>query len=168
MVAGQVATSLSGSLPGNLLLSCPEMLIFTGFVVIFITTDNESNKKFKENRKSKNNKPDIRLQVLRCSLPDFVADSLCLAFFMEVMLMAKNKTSIKVTAVFDGELDATDVFVSLIARQYAEKYHNKDSKNIHHENVYSENIPKDFLAKSQGKAYNDTKVQKSQPSGLCG
>ena len=33
--------------------------------------------------------------------------------------MAKNKTSINVTAVFDGELDATDVFVSLIARQYA-------------------------------------------------
>lgn len=172
MVAGQVATSLSGSLPGNLLLSCPEMLIFTGFVVIFITTDNESNKKFKENRKSKNNKPDIRLQVLRCPLPDFVADSLCLAFFMEVMLMAKNKTSIKVTTVFDGELDATDVFVSLIARQYArqyaEKYHNKDSKNIHHENVYSENIPKDFLVKSQRKAYNDSEVQKSQPSGLCG
>lgn len=162
MVAGQVATSLSGSLPGNLLLSCPEMLIYTGFVVIFITTDNESNKKFKENRKSKNNKPDIRLQVLRCSLPDFVADSLCLAFFMEVMLMAKNKTSIKVTAVFDGELDATDVFVSLIARQYAgqyaEKYHNEGSKNI----------SKDFLAKPQDKAYNDSEVQKSQPSGLCG
>ena len=86
--------------------------------------------------------------------------------------MAKNKTSIKVTTVFDGELDATDVFVSLIARQYArqyaEKYHNKDSKNIHHENVYSENIPKDFLVKSQRKAYNDSEVQKSQPSGLCG
>ena len=138
------------------------MLIFTGFVVIFITTDNESNKKFKENRKKKNNKPDIRLQVLRCPLPDFVADSLCLAFFMEVMLMAKNKTSIKVTAVFDGELDATDVFVSLIARQYArqyaEKYHNKDSVNI----------TKDFLAKSRDKAYNNSEVQKSQPSGLCG
>lgn len=72
--------------------------------------------------------------------------------------MAKNKTSIKVTAVFDGELDATDVFVSLIARQYAEKYHNKDSVNI----------TKDFLAKSQDKAYNDSEVQKSQPSGLCG
>ena len=81
---------------------------------------------------------------------------------VEVMLMAKNKTSIKVTAVFDGELDATDVFVSLIARQYArqyaEKYHNKDSVNI----------IKDFLAKSQDKAYNNSEVQKSQPSGLCG
>ncbi len=28
--------------------------------------------------------------------------------------MAKNKTEIHVTTVFDGELDATDVFVSLI------------------------------------------------------
>ena len=87
---------------------------------------------------------------------------------VEVMLMAKNKTSIKVTAVFDGELDATDVFVSLIARQYAEKYHNEGSKNIHSENVYSKNISKDFLANSQDKAYNDSEVQKSQPSGLCG
>ncbi len=40
--------------------------------------------------------------------------------------MAKNKTSINVTAVYDGELDATDVFVSLIAQ----KYHNKGSENI--------------------------------------
>ena len=29
--------------------------------------------------------------------------------------MAKTKTEIHVTTVFDGELDATDVFVSLIA-----------------------------------------------------
>ena len=168
MVVGQVATSLPGSLLGNPFPSCPEMLIFTGFVVIFITTDNESNKKFKENRKSKNNKPDIRLQVLRCPLPDFVADSLCLAFFMEVMHMAKNKTSINVTAVFDGELDATEVFVSLIAQKYAGKYHDKGSENIHSENVYSKNISKDFLVKSQDTVYNDSEVQKSQPSGLCG
>ena len=73
-----------------MLLSCPEMLIFTGFVVIFITTDNESNKKFQENRKKKNNKPDIRLQVLWGSLPDFVADSLCLALFMHTGANAKN------------------------------------------------------------------------------
>lgn len=76
--------------------------------------------------------------------------------------MAKNKTSIKVTAVFDGELDATDVFVSLIARkyarQYAGKYHDKGS----------ENISKDYLVKSQDTVYNDSEVQKSQPSGLCG
>ncbi len=31
--------------------------------------------------------------------------------------MAKSKTEIHVTTVFDGELDATDVFVSLIAKQ---------------------------------------------------
>ena len=57
----------------------------------FITTDNESNRKFKENRKSKNDRLDIRLQVLRCPLPDFVAVSLCPALFMEVMLMADKK-----------------------------------------------------------------------------
>ena len=32
--------------------------------------------------------------------------------------MAKNKTEIHVTTVFDGELDATDVFVSLIVQKY--------------------------------------------------
>ena len=32
--------------------------------------------------------------------------------------MAKNKTKIEVTTVFDGELDATDVFVSLISQRY--------------------------------------------------
>lgn len=77
--------------------------------------------------------------------------------------MAKNKTSINVTAVFDGELDATEVFVSLIAQKYAGKYHDKGSENIH-----SENNSKDFLAKSQDTVYNDSEVQKSQPSGLCG
>lgn len=82
--------------------------------------------------------------------------------------MAKNKTSINVTAVFDGELDATDVFVSLIAQKYAGKCHDKGSENIHSENVYSKNISKDFLVKSQDTVYNDSEVQKSQPSGLCG
>ena len=32
--------------------------------------------------------------------------------------MAKNKTEIHVTTVFDGELDANDVFVSLISQKY--------------------------------------------------
>ena len=91
--------------------------------------------------------------------------------------MAKNKTSIKVTAVFNGELDATDVFVSLIARkyarQYAGKYHdigseNIHSKNVHSESIHGENISKDYLVKSQDTVYNDSEVQKSQPSGLCG
>ena len=35
--------------------------------------------------------------------------------------MAKNKTEIHVTTVFDGELDATDVFVSLIAQKHTRK-----------------------------------------------
>ena len=35
--------------------------------------------------------------------------------------MAKSRTEIHVTTVFDGELDATDVFVSLIAQKYSQK-----------------------------------------------
>ena len=35
--------------------------------------------------------------------------------------MAKSKTEIHVTTVFDGELDATDVFVSLIAQKYSQR-----------------------------------------------
>ena len=35
--------------------------------------------------------------------------------------MAKNKTEIHVTARFDGELDAADVFVSLIAQKHTRK-----------------------------------------------
>ena len=34
--------------------------------------------------------------------------------------MAKNRTEIHVTTVFDGELDAADVFVSLIAQKYGQ------------------------------------------------
>ena len=56
--------------------------------------------------------------------------------------MAKNKTEIHVTTVFDGELDATDVFVSLISQKYG---------------------------KTNAKEYKEDEVQKSQiPSGLCG
>ncbi|SCI60848.1 Uncharacterised protein [uncultured Clostridium sp.] len=36
--------------------------------------------------------------------------------------MAKTKTEIHVTTVFDGELDATDVFVSLIAVNWKIKF----------------------------------------------
>ncbi|RGD96869.1 hypothetical protein DWZ16_10330 [Clostridium sp. AF29-8BH] len=65
--------------------------------------------------------------------------------------MAKNKTEIHVTAVFDGELDATDVFVSLIAQRYG----GKDKRNN--------------LAKTQEIEYNKDTVQKTDvPSGLCG
>ena len=65
--------------------------------------------------------------------------------------MAKAKTEIHVTAVFDGELDAADVFVSLIAQKYGQ------------------NTSKDNLVKTQEKEYNQGEVQKNRvPSGLCG
>ena len=65
--------------------------------------------------------------------------------------MAKNKTEIHVTTVFDGELDATDVFVSLIAQKHSRK------------------IDKEYLAKSQEIGYNKDEVQSDRvPSGLCG
>lgn len=65
--------------------------------------------------------------------------------------MAKNKTEIHVTTIFDGELDATDVFVSLIAQKHSRK------------------ADKEYLAKSQEMRYNKDEVQKNRvPSGLCG
>ena len=64
---------------------------------------------------------------------------------------AKNKTEIHVTTVFDGELDATDVFVSLISQKYGKTN------------------TKEYLAKKKDLKYNEDEVQKSQiPSGLCG
>lgn len=50
--------------------------------------------------------------------------------------MAKTKTEIHVTTVFDGELDAADVFVSLIAQKYGQ------------------NTGKENLAKTQDLGYN--------------
>ena len=65
--------------------------------------------------------------------------------------MAKNRTEIHVTTVFDGELDATDVFVSLIAQKHSRK------------------INKEYLAKTQEMSYNKDEVQSDRvPSGLCG
>ena len=65
--------------------------------------------------------------------------------------MAKAKTEIHVTTVFDGELDAADVFVSLIAQKYGQ------------------NTGKDNLVKTQDREYNEDKVQSDRvPSGLCG
>ncbi len=65
--------------------------------------------------------------------------------------MAKNKTEIHVTTVFDGELDATDVFVSLIAQNHSRK------------------INKEYLAQAQEMRYNKDEVQSDRvPSGLCG
>ena len=65
--------------------------------------------------------------------------------------MAKTKTEIHVTTVFDGELDAADVFVSLIAQKYGQ------------------DTGKRNLVKKQEMEYNKDKVQKNRvPSGLCG
>ena len=65
--------------------------------------------------------------------------------------MAKNKTEIHVTTVFDGELDATDVFVSLIAQKHSRK------------------TEKEYLAKKQEMRYNKDEVPSDRvPSGLCG
>ena len=65
--------------------------------------------------------------------------------------MAKNRTEIHVTTVFDGELDAPDVFVSLIAQKHSRK------------------INKEYLDKTQEMSYNKDEVQSDHvPSGLCG
>ena len=65
--------------------------------------------------------------------------------------MAKNKTEIHVITVFDGELDATDVFVSLIAQKHSRK------------------MEKEYLAKKQEMRYNKDEVHSDRvPSGLCG
>ncbi len=65
--------------------------------------------------------------------------------------MAKNKTEIHVTTVFDGEQDATDVFVSLIAQKHTRK------------------TDKEYLAKTQEMRYNKNEAPCDRvPSGLCG
>ena len=52
-------------------------------------------------------------------------------------LWQKNKTEIHVTTVFDGELDATDVFVSLISQKYGKTN------------------TKEYLAKRKDMSYNE-------------
>ena len=65
--------------------------------------------------------------------------------------MAKTKTEIHVTTAFDGELDAADVFVSLIAQ------------------TYGQNTGKENLAKTQDLGYNKDDVHKNPvPLGVCG
>ena len=65
--------------------------------------------------------------------------------------MAKTKQRFMLQTVFDGELDATDVFVSLISQKYGKTN------------------TKEYLAKRKDMSYNEDEVQKSQiPSGLCG
>ena len=69
--------------------------------------------------------------------------------------MAKNQTRLDVITVFDGELDATDVFVSLIAQKHSHKFSGESDKNN--------------LAKTQELCYTKDKVQVTGvPSGLCG
>ena len=69
--------------------------------------------------------------------------------------MAKNKTRIDVITVFDGELDATDVFVSLLAQKHSQKFSGVSDKNN--------------LVKTQELCYTKDKVQVTGvPSGLCG
>ena len=57
--------------------------------------------------------------------------------------MAKTKTEIHVTTVFDGELDAADVFVSLIAQKYGQ------------------NTGKENLAKTQDLGYIKTRFRRT-------
>ena len=65
--------------------------------------------------------------------------------------MAKNKTEIHVTTVFDGELEATAVFVSMISQKYG-------TTNT-----------KEYIAKKKELKYNEYEFQKIRiPSGWCG
>ena len=61
--------------------------------------------------------------------------------------MAKNKTEIHVTTVFDGELDATDVFVSLISQKYG-KTNTKEYLAKKKELKYSLTEPSDSISYS--------------------
>ena len=58
--------------------------------------------------------------------------------------MAKNKTKIEVTTVFDGELDATDVFVSLISQKYGKTN------------------TKEYLAKKKDLKYNEDEFNRAR------
>ena len=67
------------------------------------------------------------------------------------MPMAKNKTQIHVSTVFDGELNATDVFVNLISQKYRGE------------------SEKQYIAQTKDERYNEHEVHKNRiPSGLCG
>ena len=69
----------------------------------------------------------------------------------EVGPVAKNKTKISVTSIFDGKQDATDVFVNLIVSKYQH-----ERGNI-------------YLVKEEDFRYTVDKVPDNRiPSGLCG
>lgn len=79
------------------------------------------------------------------------------------MLMTKKKTDIQVFTVYDGNLDATDVFVDLIARKHRiVKYQDRCDKS-------SGNGLQNQLAIVKGTIYNGDEVQQAEaPFGLCG
>lgn len=91
LVAGQVVVLLPGSLQVDVLLCCPENRLFQeNFMIVYIYMTTKATKNPKKIIRSKNNRPDIRLQVLRCPLPDFVAVSFArLISFMEADAYAK-------------------------------------------------------------------------------
>ena len=68
--------------------------------------------------------------------------------------MAKNKTEIHVTTVFDGELDATDVFVSLISQKYGKintKEYLAKKKDIGYNAVSYTHLPRRCSAMTFGR-----------------
>jgi D-aminopeptidase len=116
-------------------------------------SDNQNNRELKEKVKNILNRQTenvLRSFEARCrtSLPTLS----CLAFsLMEELPMAKRKTEIHVTTVYDGKMDATDVFVGLIAQKYGLRNSGE------------------YLVKKQDSEYNEDEVQKDRvPSGLCG
>ena len=79
------------------------------------------------------------------SVRDLITTGILAALYMVCAMIGEA------TTVFDGELDATDVFVSLISQKYGKTN------------------AKEYLAKKKDISYNEDEVQKSQiPSGLCG
>lgn len=67
----------------------------------------------------------------------------------EILIMAKKKNKICVTVVYDGGLDAMDVFLDIVVQKYA-----LGTKNN--------------LFKSQDTGYNNSKFQNGLAlSGLC-
>ena len=69
----------------------------------------------------------LRFFEARCrtSLPTFSLSGY--SIMEDNCLWQKRKQKIHVTTVFDGELDAADVFVSLIAQKYGQKYRQEKS-----------------------------------------
>lgn len=87
--------------------------------------------------------------------------------------MAEKKTDIKVTAVYDGMLDASDVFASLITQKYLQRYQQKHLTGCGQkhagDNEKMGETERENLAEGQAGQYNDVEgVLSHMPSGLCG